>query len=246
MANYNDAQALLQQLKPIINQCIDNHPSVKSAIKAKKATVENVDTAKKTVTVRFPFDATLVTLPYNSQMESYLTTGTAKGKTVSVWFYQSLSNGIVMQDGAWQSGGDDELETEIANLQTQINNKLPLSGGMVNGDIGVDGCLYSSGSKPIYILPYVPYSQIDPTHDTETYMKNLLKWICRNYPSVEGGLWIGIANPNSDGRVIIDIYDTSKVNSEGLPEYSTGIYQSISTTLITFCTYSYNFSIRWI
>lgn len=101
MANYNDAQALLQQLKPIINQCIENHPSVKSAIKAKKATVESVSTTDKTVIVRFPFDSTLVTLPYNPQMESYLTTGTVKGKTVSVWFYQSLSNGIVMQDGAW-------------------------------------------------------------------------------------------------------------------------------------------------
>lgn len=101
MANYNDAQALLQQLKPIINQCIENHPLVKSAIKAKKATVDSVNTTAKTVTVRFPFDSTLTTLPYNPRMESYLTTGTVKGKAVSVWFYQSLSNGIVMQDGAW-------------------------------------------------------------------------------------------------------------------------------------------------
>lgn len=101
MANYNDAQVLLQQLKPIINQCIDNHPSVKSAIKAKKATIESVNTSAKTATVRFPFDSMLVTLPYNPQMETYLATGTVKDKTVSVWFYQSISNGIVMQDGTW-------------------------------------------------------------------------------------------------------------------------------------------------
>lgn len=101
MANYNDAQQLLQQLKPIINQCIENHPSVKSAIKAKKATVDSVSTADKTVTVRFPFDSSLITFPYNPQMESYLTSGTVKGKAVSVWYYQSISNGIVMQDGAW-------------------------------------------------------------------------------------------------------------------------------------------------
>lgn len=105
MANYNDAQQLLQQLKPIINQCIENHPSVKSAIKVKKATVADIEnpvnTINKTVTVRFPFDSSLTTLPYNPQMESYLTTGTVKGKAVSVWYYQSLSNGIVMQDGTW-------------------------------------------------------------------------------------------------------------------------------------------------
>ena len=101
MANYNDAQKLLQQLKPIINQSIENHQNVKSAIKAKKATVESVNTENKTVTVRFPFDQTLVVLPYNPHMEDYLTTGTIKGKTVSVWFYQSVSNGIVMQNGEW-------------------------------------------------------------------------------------------------------------------------------------------------
>lgn len=110
MANYNAAQQLLQQLKPIINQCIENHPSVKSAIKAKKAVVANVenpvDTTAKTVKVKFLPDifnqeVEPFTFPYNPQMESYLTTGMVKGKAVSVWYYQSISNGIVMQDGAW-------------------------------------------------------------------------------------------------------------------------------------------------
>ena len=101
MSTYSEASRLKQLLGGIVNEMIENHPLVKSAIKAKKATVDSVNTASKTVTVRFPFDTTLVELPYNPQMESYLTTGTVKGKTVSVWFYQSLSNGIVMQDGAW-------------------------------------------------------------------------------------------------------------------------------------------------
>lgn len=101
MANYSNAQQLLQKLKPIINQCIENHPSVKAAIKAKKAIVNSVNITDKTVIVQFPLDSTLITLPYNPKMETYLTTGTVKGKTVSVWYYQSLQNGIVMQDGMW-------------------------------------------------------------------------------------------------------------------------------------------------
>lgn len=107
MANYNDAQALLQQLKPIINQCIENHPSVKSAIKAKKAVVwSSPDTTTKTVKVKFLADifnneVEALSFPYNSQMESYLTSATPRQTTVSVWYNQSINNGIVMQDGKW-------------------------------------------------------------------------------------------------------------------------------------------------
>ena len=101
MSTYSEASRLKQLLGGIVNEMIENHPLVKSAIMAKKATVDSFNTTSKTVTVRFPFDTTLVELPYNPQMESYLTTGTVKGKTVSVWFYQSIQNGIVMQDGAW-------------------------------------------------------------------------------------------------------------------------------------------------
>lgn len=131
MSNYNDTQAVLQQLKPIINQCIENHPEVKSAIKAKKATIESVNSENKTVVVRFPFDTTLVELPYNPQMEGYLTTGTVKGKTVSVWFYQSLSNGIVMQDGTWGVSGIDRFNL-LENMSLNKATRAGLCGYSVN------------------------------------------------------------------------------------------------------------------
>lgn len=101
MANYSDSQSFLEKLRAIIKQEIERHPSVKSSIKAQKAIVDSVNIIAKTVTVRFPLDKTIITLPYNPQMETYLKSGTVKGKTVSVWYYQSISNGIVMQNGAW-------------------------------------------------------------------------------------------------------------------------------------------------
>lgn len=98
MANYNQSSQVIEMLKPIINNCIENHPLVKSAIKAKKAIVVMVNTANKTAEIRFPMDATTITLPYNPQMESYI----AKDKVVSVWYYgKNVNNGIIMQDGAW-------------------------------------------------------------------------------------------------------------------------------------------------
>ena len=105
MSMYDEASQLKAQLTRLINEAIENHPTIKSTIKAKKATVANIDnpvnTTAKTVVVRLPFDTSLITLPYNPQMESYLTSGTVQDKVVSVWYNQSINNGIVMQNGDW-------------------------------------------------------------------------------------------------------------------------------------------------
>ncbi len=69
--------------------------------KAIRATVESVDTSTKTAVIRLSFDASTITLPYNPQIEDYLTSGTVQGKTVFIWYSQSVSNGIVMQSGDW-------------------------------------------------------------------------------------------------------------------------------------------------
>lgn len=104
MANYNDAQQLLQQLKPIINQCIENHPSVKSAIKAKKAVVMQApNTTQQTVKIKFPADifnkkTEPLTFPYNPKIPI---ADLAVNKVVYVFYYQSLSNGVVMQNANW-------------------------------------------------------------------------------------------------------------------------------------------------
>ena len=104
MATYNEAEALLRQLTPIINKCIENHPLVKSAIKAQKAVVQAApDTENHTVAIKFLpdlFNADIAPsiFPYNPNIpEGDL----AKGKTVFVWYYQSLSNGVIMQNATW-------------------------------------------------------------------------------------------------------------------------------------------------
>lgn len=107
MSPFDEASQLKAQLTRLINEAIENNPTVKSAIKAKKATVANVEnpvnTTAKTVVVRLPFDTSLITLPYNPQMENYLTSGTVQGKAVSIWYNQSINNGIVMQNGDWSN-----------------------------------------------------------------------------------------------------------------------------------------------
>ena len=104
MATYGEAESLMRRLKPIIDRCIENHPLVKSAIKVKKAVVWAApDTVSHTVAIKFPpdiFDSEISasTFPYNPKIP---VSDLAKGKAVYVWYYQSLSNGVVMQNATW-------------------------------------------------------------------------------------------------------------------------------------------------
>lgn len=104
MATYRDAEALVRRLRPIINSCIESHPLVKSAIKAQKAVVQAApDTSQHTIAVKFlpdlfNDDVAASIFPYNPKIP---VSDLAKGKTVYVWYYQSLSNGVVMQNATW-------------------------------------------------------------------------------------------------------------------------------------------------
>lgn len=136
MANYNDAQQLLQQLKPIINQYIEKHPAVKSAIKAQKAVVwASPNTNEQTVKVKFLPDVfnqevEPLTFPYNPQMESFLVDAIPKQTVISIWYYQNINNGIVMQDGEWivaQEGGGSG-NSPIASNETPLMDGIGAAG----------------------------------------------------------------------------------------------------------------------
>lgn len=118
-----------------------------------------------------------------------------------------------------------------------------------NNSIIVNDCLVSktiagTDKSRFIILPRVPYSMIDSTHDTSIYFKELLKWICVNYPNKKDYSFIGLANPNVESNVLIHIYDTGVINAEGYPEYSTGLFKYLGGTLCTFGTVSYNYYCR--
>ena len=90
----------------------------------------------------------------------------------------------------------------------------------------------------IYVLPYIHYSQIDPTHTDSVYFKELLKWICRNYPNLdECRIFIGHACPNSQGVCMIHIYSTVTDSLvDGLPYHCSGVYFGYNNVFSTFGT----------
>lgn len=104
MSTYSQASQLKAQLTSIINEAIENHPLVKSAIKAQKAVVMGVpNTTEHTVKVKFPADifnpdVEALTFPYNPNIP---TADLAVNKVVFIFYYQSINNGVVMQNANW-------------------------------------------------------------------------------------------------------------------------------------------------
>lgn len=179
----------------------------------------------------------------------------AEGENLS---YISLEDGIVRSHAALYENDQRVYspnnppptgEVSSVNGQTGAVEITPENIGAVNksgdtleGAFKLDGFLSSPDwNSQIRILPVVDYEEIDPTHTTEVYLKELLKWICRNYPNSEHNIWIGNARPNSVGCCIIGIYNTSDVNNEGLPRHSNGLFRSINADLWTFYTQDYNY-----
>mgnify|MGYP005765297957 CR=1 FL=1 len=97
---YSDAAQMKRLLCELIRNEIDNHPSVKAAIKAKKAIITTTanTTQPNKVGVKLMGDETEIFLPYSSKFTaSQLTVGTV----VSVWYNYTIKNGIVYENGSW-------------------------------------------------------------------------------------------------------------------------------------------------
>lgn len=129
MGNYNEAQQLLQQLKPIINQCIETHPSVNSAFKGQKAVVwEAADTQAKTVKVKllgdiFNPDIEPLTLRYNLGLESFLSNAIPKQTIVWVYYNYSLNNAVILYDGSMSIGNNSINPNLLINPDSAINQR---------------------------------------------------------------------------------------------------------------------------
>lgn len=139
----------------------------------------------------------------------------------------------------------DTLESSMSSLP---NKYLSVnSGGKVSGSLEVEKLIskISNGvsRSEIYIIPHVPYELIEPAHDTQTYLQELTKWICSNYPNTKMGIFIGLAHPNSAGFVIMNIYDTSIIKNK-CPEYASGLYLDLSGNINIFTYRSYTWGYR--
>ena len=125
MATYIEAQELIRLLTPIIEKVIERQSSVRSSIKAQKAVVQAPpDTDNHTVAIKFlpelfDADSQPMVFPYNPCLtESDLEVG----KAVFVFYSQSLSKGVVMQNATWTAGGAGGMGGKVTSVNGQTGD----------------------------------------------------------------------------------------------------------------------------
>ena len=116
---------------------------------------------------------------------------------------------------------------------------------------------FSQGFRNGFIPAYVEFPRYEDlvalgynTSENSTndyyYFLGLLKWAYNKYKNNGNILLIGNAEPNSVGNCQIQLYSNNEANSDGVPEYATGIYVTLNGRINTFYTYEYNYSYRQI
>lgn len=133
----------------------------------------------------------------------------------------------------------EQLNTNINNMGVSSKNAIP--GVLKTFKLPSGSSSNSVKSTNFYFLPNIGYEVVDPTHSTEVYFKELLKYICSKYSNEMEPDCICFFNarPNSQGFSVLQIYNVKNVNSEGLPQYSTGLFLSLGGSIYTYGTSGY-------
>lgn len=132
-----------------------------------------------------------------------------------------------------------QLDTNINNMGTSSKNAIP--GVLKTFKLPSGSSSNSVKSTNFYFLPNITYEVVDPTHNTEIYFKELLKYICSKYSNEMEPDCVCFFNarPNSQGFSVLQIYNVKNVNSEGLPQYATGLFINLGGDMHIYGTSSY-------
>ena len=129
MSAYSELAQFKAQLTAAINEAIEKHPLVKSAIKVTQCVISSApDTKNFTIKVRLsPFDKTEIELPYSPKIPIG---NLQPNMAASVWYYMDITNGTVMQNDTWTAYGQDDLES-LANGELNLLEAVQLMAQLI-------------------------------------------------------------------------------------------------------------------
>lgn len=107
---------------------------------------------------------------------------------------------------------------------------------------------FSNGYIPKYVefpryedLVDLGYNTSENLTNYYYYFLGLLKWAYNKYKNNGNILLIGTAVPNSIGNCQIQLYSSSSANNDGIPQYASGLYESLDGIIYTFSSVNYNY-----
>lgn len=170
----------------------------------------------------------------------------------------------ISEDGVFTLGTGGELD---AGALVATDDKIKIGGGALPSNPyifdmdnswlirsgGITGIHTTSGyeglPKANVIVPIERLSFSGQGGTASNYLQAWLKYICANYQGYERCVFIGPILANTSGYIICLIYDTSVVNSSGLPRYSNGFmnwYAARGGEAYLFGTSEYTFTVKTI
>ena len=150
----------------------------------------------------------------------------------------NISTGRVLMDH-YKDRLNTFHRTASESLLSDLGN--PDIASVFAGETWFEGALKGrtagKNSRSVFILPALSYSALGTSTGVANFMPALIKWICTYYQNTDQGVWIGKVGPGSQDVVIINVYNTATVDSNGYPQYAS-VFGTVYNGVIYTCGYN--------
>lgn len=115
------------------------------------------------------------------------------------------------------------------------------SGSGLDADL-LDGKHLGNVSDRVMLQVGFPYYGEFGSSDTNVYLRKVLGWCYNNVNTgASDTLYVGVGHPNALGNMQIQLYCADRINSDGYPRYSSGVFFPLDGLPYIFGTNDYNY-----
>lgn len=174
-----------------------------------------------------------------AQYSKYLVVGEASDKFAIGYEY---NEGLILRysnNNIWEA----KVRLTDANMNLiDVANKFVanVNGNSTNQELYGDNIYGNQTKIKVITVPQPRDLGFDEFQQTE-YIKAIFAWICTKYPKYEHYTFITRLQPDSQGIATIFIYNTSEVDSVGMPRYSMMMFHQYGGEIRLYGTKEYKF-----
>lgn len=115
------------------------------------------------------------------------------------------------------------------------------SGSGLDADLLDGKHLGNVGDRVMRQIGFPHHNEFGST-DTNVYLRKVLGWCYNNVNTgASDTLFVGVGQPNALGNMQIQLYCADRINSDGYPRYSSGVFYPLDSNPYIFGTNDYNY-----